>query len=112
MIELDTAVQGGEIALAGSCCMGLDDEGEILRGGRHGYCTAHLSRECFMYASGADSYFVFLYMLAMRVFVEAISPRVSCSYSTIHDPRPRWPLHITSTHHGARLFLSHSGVYN
>jgi hypothetical protein len=54
--------------------MGLDDEGEILRGGRHGYCTAHLSHESLMYASGADSYFVFLYMLAMRVFRGSVSP--------------------------------------
>jgi hypothetical protein len=51
--------------------MGLDDESKILGGGRHGFCTAHLSHESFMYAAELISNFVFLYMLAIRVFVEA-----------------------------------------
>ena len=112
MIELDMAVQRGKLRLLARVVSDWTPRGEILRGGRHGYCTAHLSHESLMYASGADSYFVFLYMLAMRVFLEALSPRVSYSYFTLHDSRPRWPLHITSTHHGAKLFLSPSGFYN
>lgn len=111
MIELDMAVQRGKLRLLARLVSDWTPRGEILRGGRHGYCTAHLFHGLLCTPAELIHISCF-YMLAMRVFVEAFSPRVSYSYFTIHGSRPKWPLHITSTHHGAKLFLSPSGFYN
>jgi len=45
MIELDMAVQRGKLRLLARVVSDWTPRGEILRGGRHGDCTAHLSQK-------------------------------------------------------------------